>query len=312
MSDEAGYGHAAAVVRSDAELLGVATTHVRRGLEAGDLVVVAGTPTFTQALAGEFGLSDRVVVDDRIRLNGRRAPDALGACLQAARRAADEHRGVRLLAEVEQPDDPRAVHDFACLESAANVMSPAAPLGTLCVYDTRHLPADLVRTAACTHPLVVDRSGRRLSPAYVDPREFVRGLPLPHEPLQDAAPSLAVDDAATLAGLRHALGAELARVVPDREQREDLHLGISEMAANAFRHGARPVSARLWAAPDRLLCTISDCGRGVDPLAGYWPAHGDDLSRGGMGLWLARKLFDHVDLIREGGRTTVRLATSLR
>jgi anti-sigma regulatory factor (Ser/Thr protein kinase) len=140
----------------------------------------------------------------------------------------------------------------------------------------------------------------------------VRALPPSPEPLQLGTPLLAVDDAPALAPLRHALGAELDRAVPDPEQREDLHLGISEMAANAFRHGARPVSARLWADADRLVCTMSDSGRGVDPLAGYWPAHGDDLGQGGMGLWLARKLFDHVDLFHEDGRTTVRLATALR
>lgn len=305
-------GHAAAVVRSDAELFGAARTHIDGGLASGDLVVVAGTPSFARALVHEFGGSDDVVFDDRIRLNDRRAPDAIAACLEVSRRAAAERRGVRLLAEVDQSADPRAVREFACYESAANLMSPASPLAVLCVYDTRHVPPDLVSLAPRLHPLVVDGTGRRRSDEYADPRDLVRSLPLPREPLQDRPPLLAIDDAPALAGLRHALGAELTRAVPDREQREDLHLGLSEMAANAFRHGAPPVSARMWTSPTRLVCTISDAGRGVDPLAGYWPAHGQDLGRGGMGLWLARKLFDHVDLTRDGGRTVVRLATSLR
>ena len=42
-------------------------------------------------------------------------------------------------------------------------------------------------------------------------------------------------------------GAVLATLVPDRDQQEDLHLAASEIAANAFRHGVRPVSARVWA-----------------------------------------------------------------
>lgn len=312
MIDDAAYCHSAAVVRSDAELFGIATGHVQGGLDAGDLVLVAGTPSFSRALADDFGAEDGVVFDDRVRLNGRRAPDAIAACLGAARRAAAEGRRLRLLAQVDQPDDPRAVREFACFESAANLMSPAAPLAALCVYDARHLPADLLAAAPRTHGFLTGTGGLRPSDAYSDPRDFVRSLPVPSEPLQESAPVLAVEDAPTLAGLRHAIGAELARVVPDREQREDLHLGLSEMAANAFRHGARPVSARIWAAPDRLVCTLSDRGRGIDPLAGYWPAHGEDLARGGMGLWLARKLFDHVDLMQVDGRTTVRLATSLR
>ena len=312
VSDDATYCHAAAVVRSDAELVGTARTYVQAGLDAGDLVVVAGGPSVSRRLADEFGADDRVVFDDRIRLHDRRAPDVIAACLEASRRAADDGRRVRLLAQVDQPDDPRDVREFACFESAANLLSPVAPMSVLCLYDARYHSADLLQVAPTTHPFLVGPAGRQPSDAYADPREFVRSLPLPHEPLQDGAPVLAIDDAPTLAGLRQALRVELARVVPDRDQRDDLHLGLSEMAANAFRHGAPPVSARLWAGPSRLVCTITDRGRGIDPLAGYWPAHGDDLGLGGMGLWLARKLFDHVDLLRADGGTTVRLASALR
>ena len=311
MTGARSYSHAAAVVRSDEELLDAATRFVQDGLDAGDLVAVGGTPSFTRALAEELGPGDGVVFDDRIRLNGRRAPDAIGATLELSRRAAAQGGGLRVLAQVDQPDDPRAVREFACFESASNLLTPATRMSVLCLYDARRLPEALVRTAPATHAVLVGSSRAGSSAAYGDPRAFVQSLPLPREPLQDGPPWLAVDDAPALAGLRRAIGAELDRAVPDREQREDLHLGISEMAANAFRHGAPPVSARLWAAPDRLVCTISDGGRGIDPLAGYWPAHGQDLSRGGMGLWLARKLFDHVDVTREHGRTVVRLATAL-
>ena len=49
-----------------------------------------------------------------------------------------------------------------------------------------------------------------------------------------------------------------------------------------------------------MVCTISDQGPGFDdPFAGYGPAHGEDLSRGGMGLWLARQLCDHVDITHD-------------
>ena len=312
MSDEAAYCHTAAVVRTDAEMSGLAAGYVQDGIDAGDLVVVAGTPPLTQELTDGFGAAGALVFDDRIRLNGRRGPDAIAACLEAARRAEAEGRRVRLLAQVDQPADPRTLREFTCFESAANLMSTAVPASVLCLYDERRLSADLVDTAARTHPFLLGSAGRRPSRGYTDPRDFVRTLPVPPEPLQDGVPVLAVDAAPALSGLRRAMGATLSRVVPDEEQREDLHLGLSEMAANAFRHGAPPVSARIWAAPDRLVCTITDQGPGVDPLAGYWPAHGEDLGRGGMGLWLARKLFDHVDLFRDGGTTTVRLATLLR
>ena len=47
------------------------------------------------------------------------------------------------------------------------------------------------------------------------------------------------------------------------------------------------------------------------PFAGYGPAHGDDLSHGGMGLWLARQLCDHVDILTGPDGVTVRLTTTL-
>jgi anti-sigma regulatory factor (Ser/Thr protein kinase) len=121
-----------------------------------------------------------------------------------------------------------------------------------------------------------------------------------------------VDDARALAPLRHQLAAVLGAHVPDRDRGQDLHLAVSEIAANAFRHGTPPVSARVWVDDERVVCTITDRGRGYrDLLAGFQPAHGSDLSRGGMGLWLARKLWDHVDLLPGPAGLTVRLSSTV-
>jgi anti-sigma regulatory factor (Ser/Thr protein kinase) len=300
-------------VNSDDQLFAEAARYVRTGIADGDLVVVGGTPAFQQAMAEEFGDSEAVEFDDGVRLNGKRAPDAIGHCVRLSERAAGRGSGrLRILAQVDYAVDSRATREFACFEAAANLMPTSAPTEVLCVYDTRRLAPELVRTASCTHSSLVESGRVRPSDDFVDPHRFVADLPIPEEPLQDSVPLLAVDEATSLAELRHALGAELVRAVDDLDRREDLHLAVSEMAANAFRHGGRPVGARLWASPDRLVCTISDGGGGVDPLRGYWPAHGQDLGRGGMGLWLARKLCDHVDLINEERGTTVRLATTLR
>ena len=94
---------------------------------------------------------------------------------------------------------------------------------------------------------------------------------------------------------------------------EDYLLAVDEMTSNAIRHGRRPVGLRLWSAPGRLVCTIRDTGAGpTDAFAGYGPAHGDDLSHGGMGLWLARRLCDHVTVRRDEYGASVRLSTSWR
>src|SRR3712207_5800320 len=204
------YVHVAAVVRSDPELLGVATRWAGEGIEAGDLVVVGGTPSFQQAVAEEFGDRDRISFDDRVRPNGRRGPDALAAVHALSQEAAWNGSGrLRVLAQVDQPDDDRVLREFACLESASNLMPVATPTSTLCIYDERRLPPDLVRTATATHPSLLGAGGMRPSDGFVHPTRYVRSLPLLREPLQDSVPLLAVDEATSLAELRHALGAEL-------------------------------------------------------------------------------------------------------
>ena len=61
------------------------------------------------------------------------------------------------------------------------------------------------------------------------------------------------------------------------------------------------------------MCAITDSGPGFEGLfTGFRPAHGDDLALGGMGLWLARKLWDHVDVLPRESGVVVRLSTRLR
>jgi anti-sigma regulatory factor (Ser/Thr protein kinase) len=188
-----------------------------------------------------------------------------------------------------------------------------APVSAICLYDRRRLPADVVASAAATHPVLVGGQTWTTNPAFQDPGVYVPSLPLPRAPVEDGDPVFAIEDAPTLAGLRHQLGAVIASLVSDRDQQEDLHLAASEIAANAFRHGVRPVSARVWADGDRVICVISDRGTSYnDPLSGFVPAHGPDLSHGGMGLWLARKLWDHVDVLPADQGLSVRLSTRLR
>jgi anti-sigma regulatory factor (Ser/Thr protein kinase) len=186
-------------------------------------------------------------------------------------------------------------------------------VSAICLYDRRRLPAAVVESAAATHPQLVRGPTWSVSTGFQDPGVYVPSLPLPRTPVEDGDPVFSVENAPTLAGLRHQLGAVLATLVADRDQHEDLHLAASEIAANAFRHGVRPVSARVWADGDRVICVISDRGTSYrDPLSGFTPAHGLDLSLGGMGLWLARKLWDHVDVLPTDEGLSVRLSTRLR
>jgi anti-sigma regulatory factor (Ser/Thr protein kinase) len=220
---------------------------------------------------------------------------------------------LRVLAEVDFGTDPADWREGQRYESVYNRLLAGAPVESLCLYDRRRLPAAVVESAAATHPQVVHGASWSASTGFQDPGVYVPSLPLPRAPAEDGDPVFAIENAPTLAGLRHQLDAVLATLVKDRDQQEDMHLAASEIAANAFRHGVRPVSARVWADGDRVICVISDRGTSyTDPLSGFTPARGLDLSKGGMGLWLARKLWDHVDVLPSDTGLSVRLSTRLR
>ncbi|MGY1708999.1 anti-sigma factor RsbA family regulatory protein [Geodermatophilus sp. SYSU D00758] len=310
-----GFRHAVGFVGSDREVLATALPFVEAGLRADDCVALTCPAEVTHLVRAALG--DRaasVVVDEALSLLGARAPDALGRTRELAAAAAGRGSGrLRILALVDFGDRPAGRREGQRFESACNRFMAGSGVSALCLYDRRRLPADVLAGATATHPEVLRSGAWAASAEFEEPERFIAALSTAHDPLQDRPPVLAVDEAATLPDLRHRLGAALDRHVPDAEQREDLHLGISEVAANAFRHGRRPVSARLWVGDGELVCTVTDAGTSFgDPLAGFRPAHGDDLARGGMGLWLARKLFDTVDLLPSPAGLTVRLTAAVR
>lgn len=307
-------GHGAAVVGSRRELLATALPYLDAGLRAGDLVVLTCPPETVELLTDELGEKARAVeADARMSLLGARAPDALTMCGRFLERAVASGSGrLRVLAEVDFGSDRADWREGQRYESVTNRLLDDA-VSALCLYDRRRLAPEVVASAAATHPVLVQGRTWRPNPAFLEPGVYVPSLPVPRVPVEDGDPVFAVDDAPTLAGLRHQLGAVIASLVPDRDQQEDLHLAAAEIAANAFRHGVRPVSAKVWADGDRVVCVISDRGTSYrDPLSGFVPAHGPDLSAGGMGLWLARKLWDHVDLLPTADGLSVRLSTRLR
>ncbi|WP_222195590.1 sensor histidine kinase [Modestobacter italicus] len=302
------------MVESTDELLAVAVPYLEDGLRAGDLTVLSCDPETTGLLRAELRAGDALVSDPRVSLRGARPPDAFGVTRSLVEQAQRSRTGrMRLFGQPLVGSAPRDWRETARYEAVANIAVGDLPMDALCCYDASAVPAEVLESVRRTHPQVLRGGVVTPNLEFRRPDRFLRELPLPRESMEAGPPVYAVDGAPTLADLRHQLAAVLAGQVPDREQRQDMHLAVSEIAANAFRHGRPPVSARVWASADWVVCTITDSGRGlVDPLAGFRPAHGDDLSRGGMGLWLARKLWDHVDLLTGPQGFTVRLSTPLR
>ena len=306
--------HDALFFSSTDELAAATIPFVREGLAAGDAVVVTASATTADLVRAAVDGDERVRVLERGDAYARRTP----AAVTVFRRLADELAAtgvarVRVVGETDFGRTEREWLEWQRYEAVLNDALAAWPLWGLCVFDTTRLPDQVLESVARTHPTVVAGRTRTANPRFVDPAEYLRRLPEPPEPLQATRPRLAVDDVADPIALRHAVATELAAVRGPREVVEDFLLAVDEMTSNAFRHGGPPVGLRLWTSAERVVCTVSDSGPGLtDPFAGYGPAHGEDLSRGGMGLWLARQLCDHVDIRTGPDGVTVRLTTGLR
>jgi anti-sigma regulatory factor (Ser/Thr protein kinase) len=308
-----GYAHDALLFDSTAQLVDIVAPWVREGLEAGESTVVATGPETASALRDAVDGDPRVHVVERGDVYRSRTPTAITTFRQLAeQRAAEGVRRVRIVGEVDFGETERDWLEWQRYESVVNEALAGWPLWGLCVFDTRRLPEPVLDSALRTHTHVVGTGGRARNPAFVAPADYLRSLPVPVEPLESTPPQLWARDVADFVGLRHAVATELSRVNAPRDAIEDYLLAVDEMTSNALRHGGPPVSLRLWSGEDRVVCTIDDHGPGFDdPFAGYGPAHGEDLSRGGMGLWLARQLCDHVDISGDDDGAHVRLTLRL-
>jgi anti-sigma regulatory factor (Ser/Thr protein kinase) len=307
---EPSFSHDALVYDSVEQVTEVAAPWLLEGLAAGDAAVIAAGPATTGPLREAVGGNPRVVVLERQALYRARTPTAI----TAFRRFAAEHvapgRRVRVVGEVDFGTTVADWREWQAFEAVVNVALAPFPLWGLCVYDS-HLPEPLRAAARHTHSRLVTADGWVPNPDHVDPATYLRCLPVPDEPLEATPPVLADDDITDYIGLRHAVRALLGTVDGPRDVLEDFLMAVDEMASNAVRHGRPPAGLRLWTAPGRLVCTVRDSGADWDdPFAGYGPAHGEDLSHGGMGLWLARQLCDHVDIRHDERGSTVRRSTS--
>lgn len=306
--------HAALLASSDADLVDTAPDFLCRGVTAGQAVVAVVRPSTAELLAPALA-GEPVVWVDWAEVFGGGAP----AAVTALRRTAARHRQgddvVRVLLEPLAGADPDGWREWQRFEAVLDHVAGSEPLCALCVHDTRVQPPSLVDAARATHPVLAGPDGPVDNPAHVDPGDYLRGLAVPDEPLESAEPLVRADSVRDLRGLRRDLAARAAGsglLDGNSAVLEDFLLAVDEMTTNALRHGRPPVDLSLWASADRLVCRVTDHGSGLDdPFIGYGPAHGEDLSRGGMGLWLARQLCDHVDISPDGDGVSIRLTTRL-
>jgi anti-sigma regulatory factor (Ser/Thr protein kinase) len=304
--------HDALLFDSPAELVDIAVPFLREGLAAGDGAVIATSPRTAEVLCDALDGDPRVQVLPRGDVYVPRTATAITAFRQLSEHRIREGGHVRVIGQIDYGPTGRDWLEWQRYEAVINEALAGWPLWGLCVFDTQHLPEPILDSAVRTHQRLVAGDGWADNPRYTEPADYVRALPIAAEPLESSPPRLWAPDVADFIGLRHAVAAELATVDAPRDLVEDFLLAVDEMTSNAVRHGLPPVDLRLWIGSDRIVCVVGDGGPGWDdPFAGYGPAHGDDLSRGGMGLWLARQLCDHVDIQYDGSGVRVRLTVRL-
>jgi anti-sigma regulatory factor (Ser/Thr protein kinase) len=306
-----GFVHDALLYDTPGQLIDAAVPFLLDGLAAGDAAVLAAGPETTTLLRDALGNDPRILVLEQDAVYRSSTATAITEFRKlAAQRQPAPGRRVRVIGEVDFGDTAADRAEWQCYESIINHAYAASPLWGLCVYDCQRLPEQIFATARHTHPHLRTATGRRTKPEFVAPAKYLRSLPVPPEPLEANRPRLDAADVTDFIGLRHTVRAQLDTVDGPLDRIEDFLLAADEMTSNALRHGRPPVGLRLWIGPGWLVCTITDAGRGWDdPFAGYAPANGEDLSHGGMGLWLARQLCNHVAIRRESDGVSVRLTT---
>ncbi|MGY1839243.1 MULTISPECIES: anti-sigma factor RsbA family regulatory protein [unclassified Modestobacter] len=308
-----GLVHDVAFATSPAGLAAIALPFVRDGLAAGDPVVVVTSTPVADVVRSTLGAPPGLTFVDQQHVYGRRTPATLTAFRRlVAQVPPPPGRHLRVVAELPGEMHARDWLEWQRYEAVLEHALAGWPVWFLCLQDTGRLPAQVVRWAHCTHGHVLDDRGRHPNPGVQPPERLLRQLPVPDEPLQATPPLLAADGVTRPGAVRHALVPLLSAVDRSPDATDDLLLAIDELVTNALVHGNPPVDVRVWADGGTVVCTVVDGGRGPgDPFAGYGPAHGEDLSRGGMGLWLARQLCDHVDIWTDERGVTVRVTTEL-
>lgn len=307
-----GYVHVAQLGTPGPRSAALLAPWLARGLADGGDVVLACAPGLRGPLVERLG-ADRVHVVDPEQLGGR-APDAIAGHVSLLDRLSVG--GTRLHLVTDSGRTSLGTPAWLQTEALLNHVLADRDVAHWCVVDPEDLGTETERALSC-HPWTLTADGVLPNPVRKDPAEVLRSLwsaPGP-DPLEATPPTLEVEDVGSVRQLRRALTSSLADGPLDPDEAEDLVLAIDEVVSNAAEHGVPPVDVRLWVTEQRVLCAVADRGHGFDePLTGYGPAHGDDLSVGGMGLWLARRAVDRMTTtpLADGDGCVVRLVVDPR
>jgi anti-sigma regulatory factor (Ser/Thr protein kinase) len=303
--------HQALLYNSDEEFLAGVVPFLEEGLDAAQPTIVVMNERVAALLAAAVGHPELVFLDPRERRHDP-ASAIRGKRELMAKHVANGAQRIRVVGETPHPGLGAPWEWWARYEAAINHLYAGFPLWNICPYDLRITPSTVIDDVTRTHPWLSEGDGSHVTnPHYEDPGGFLAARPVPlADPLQHTRPLVDLHDPTPADARRAARSLEDLTTAAEFDI-DDVVLAASEAVTNALTHGARPVTMRLWAARHRIIATISDHGSGpTDPFAGLLPTEGSQS--GGLGLWIAHQVCDHVTIATTEDGFTITLQFDAR
>ncbi|MFB9685042.1 anti-sigma factor RsbA family regulatory protein [Amycolatopsis plumensis] len=294
------FGHPALFYRGAAEYLAGTVPFVRDGLAAGEPVAVAVPGANLELIERELGADAARVRLLDMTVAGRNPGRIIPGVLRAF---ADSHPGkpARIIGEPIWAARS-AVEYPACAQHEAliNLAFSGRDATILCPYDADALAPDVLADAEATHPVLIDGTGQRSSPAF-DPTGLIERY---NQPLPVPSGAFELDGTTDLAAARALAHVRAAACGLAEDRLGDVEMVVTELLSNSVEHGSGSGTVRFWGGDGEFVCEVHDRGRLTDPLAGRHPA--SPYQPRGRGLLLVNHLADLVRLHTGEGGTTFR------
>lgn len=300
-----GVRHEAWLYSGTEEFVAGSLSFVGDALEAEEAVMVATTPTNLRALEHELGANVAGVTLVDMAEAGRNPGRILSMWRAFADRETAAGRSARGIGEpVWRDRTPPELDECLRHEALINrAFNQDGGFWLLCPYDTATLDDAMLGSAERTHPHLHNggavRPSRSFDPVLAD-HALEGELPPPTPPVERFD-----IDRRNLADMRGFGRAAAERAGLDARRVDDLLLAITELAANAIRHGPGTGTVSVWRDADALLCEVDASGRIEDPLAGRAKPPPEHME--GRGLWIVHQLCDLVQIRSRGERSTIRV-----
>ncbi|MFE7077520.1 anti-sigma factor RsbA family regulatory protein [Streptomyces sp. NPDC057620] len=292
--------HQALCYGSDADFLDGAATFALDGLHADDTVLAVLTPRNIGLLGRALGPRSCAVefvrADDWYGCPSRTLGRYHAYCAEHGTGGVGRPSRVRIIGEPVWPGRTEfETREWMRYESLLNVAFAGTGHWILCPYDTRVLPAVVVRSATRTHPeLALGAGESTVSGRYADPADFCAecdaaapaALPAGHDDIPFGRDRSA-----------HARDAlrSYARDLGVPEQRtHDMVAAVHEVMVNSVRHGGGRGVLRLRNDVEYVICEVTDIGTARQIPAPPFPGHlpPDRRAERGHGMWVVRQLSD--------------------